>query len=1111
MAMTLLIGVLSPAGLPLTATAAAQADVKTISVSIQVKNKPLQAVMEDLTNKTGLNFHYDKTGLDLTKKVTLNCNKMPLEDVLNALSTQTGLVFTIKNNKIIVGPHNANPIHTVALINNLELDKLIKGTVRDAKGNTLPGVTVMVKGSTKGTQTASDGSYTLDANAGDILVFRSVGFQTREITVAAGEVVDVILSDNVNGLNELVVTALGVKRSAKSLTYATQSIGGEELTTAKDANLMNSLSGKAAGITVSRSSSGVGGSVKVILRGNKSAQGNNQPLYVIDGIPMTNYSTQQPNSNWGGDGSGNDYSPGRDGGDGISNLNPDDVESISVLKGASAAALYGSQAANGVILITTKKGKAGITRIDLSSSATFDKAVTLPKLQSQYGRTDSLATDSWGAKINGATNNVKDFFNTGATLVNGFNLSGGTEKSQSYFSYANTHAKGIMPENKLDRHNVTFRQTARFLNDKLTLDGSASLITQKVTNGPSTGLYFNPLTGLYLFPRGVSLAPYRQHYELFDSSRQIYWQNWPINEDIQQNPYWIINRDKSQARRTRTLFSAAAKYEFSKSLSLQLRGNMDRTSDVYDGEIYAGTHPVLEPSGNGRYITSNLTTTQLYGDAILNFNHDFKVIKITGLAGTSITDAQTVGMKADSYGGGLNIANVFILQNMLSGSSFQTVPSAHSQLQAVFVNANISFKDIFFIDGSFRNDWSSNLSFTNNGSYSYPSVGGSLLLHQFVHFPKAIDYAKIRGSYAVVGNTVPYGVTLPLSSLNASGTQVQLNKYDPDTRLKPEKSRSLELGTEWHFFDNKLTADFTYYKTNTINQYFAVPAVGSEYPYRYINAGNIQNQGIEVLVGYNLVATKNFTWNTTINYSQNKNKVLELAPDQPLFQLTNSNTYGSYLTLGGAYGDTYGKILLKDDQNRVILDGDGKPTVSADLRLVGNPNPKWQAGWNNSFVIHKFTVNFLVDGKFGGQVMSTTQGVLDKYGVSQVTADARNAGGVKVKAVDPTGKDVTTIDAKTWYTTIGGRDGVSGEYMYSASVVRLREAAIGYVIPGSALGNGVIKNIKISLIGKNLIYFYKKAPYDPEITMSTGNGLSGVDAFSLPAMRSFGASLNVSF
>lgn len=992
-------------------------------------------------------------------------------------------------------------------------EREISGIVKDAKGSPLPGVSVQLKGTTKGTQTNTAGEYKLSAKAGDVLIFSSLGFESKEVSVLSSPTLNVTLGENVKGLNELVVTALGVKKAAKSLTYSTQRIGNEELTTAKDANLMNSISGKAAGITINRSTSGVGGSVKVILRGNKSAQSSNQPLYVIDGIPMTNYTTQQPNSTWGGDGTSN-FSPGRDGGDGISSLNPDDIESISVLKGASASALYGSQAANGVILITTKKGKAGNAKVEFSSGITLDKIAYSPKFQNSYGASDAGATTSWGKDITNAPNYVNDFFKTGNTWINSINFSGGTDKAQTFFSYANTNANGVMPGNKLQRNNFTFRETAKFLNDKLTLDGNVNIITQSLDNGPVSGLYFNPLTGLYLFPRGGDLLQYKNKYTLFNDVRQLDLQNWPFNEDVQQNPWWIVNKNPSQAKRNRTLGSITAKYDINDWLYVQARGNMDHTADTYDAQMYAGTNGVLA-GPNGRYLMSNLTTTQFYGDLIVNVNKNFNNFKLNALVGTSINDTRTKGISADSYNGDLYVANFFTLQNMTPGSLIQTVPENHSQLQAVFGNVNLSYKDLIFLDLSGRNDWSSRLAFTPNGSYFYPSAGLSLMLHQLFNLPEPISYAKLRGSYAVVGNAVPIYVTNPINKLGAVGGTFEFNNQKPFNDLKPEKTKSLEIGTEWRFLQDRLNFDFTYYKTNTTNQYFriAVPP-GTGYAFRFINAGNIQNSGIEILLGYNVIKTRNFKWNTSVNYSHNKNEIIELAPNIDQFVLTqpSSNTYASILAKGGSYGDIYAKSLIRDESGRIIIGADGKPQVTSDNVFAGNPNPKWQGGWSNNLSYKDFNLSFLVDGKFGGKVMSLTQAVMDKYGVSAETGDARKAGGVTINGVkEGTKEPVTKVDAATWYGVLGGRDGVSGEYLYDATVVRLREVSLGYAVPSRALGHGFVKSLRFTLVGRNLWYISKKAPFDPELSMSTGNGLSGVDVFSMPATRSFGFNLNVGF
>lgn len=1007
------------------------------------------------------------------------------------------------------------PAHIVAAATPYTValpDQEVTGTVRDSKGTPLPGVTVSVKGQSKGTQTNGSGVYKINVNPGDILVFSYVGFTTQEVRTGNSSTLDVSLLENVRGLSELVVTALGVKRSEKSVTYATQQVSGAELTKARDANLMNSLSGKAAGVTIARSTSGVGGSVKVLLRGNKSAQGNNQPLYVIDGIPMTNFTTQQPNSTWGGDGNIN-YAPGRDGGDGISNLNPDDIESISVLKGASAAALYGSQAANGVILITTKKGSVGQARVNFTSNFTVERAAYKPDLQSSYGQTENGATQSWGDKINGAQDNVKDFFRTGNTWTNAINFSAGNQMMQTYFSYANTKANGIVPGNELLRHNFNFRETGHFLDDKLTIDGNVNYITQKIDNSPVTGLYFNPLTGLYLFPRGQDLSPYRNNYEKSDEFRKLNVQNWPFNEDVQQNPYWIIHRNPSTGDRYRTLLNASVRYEVASWLNIQGRGSIDRTNDVYQSNIYAGTNPVLS-SPNGRFIYNNQTTTQTYGDLIASFNIPATdKFKIGGLVGTSITDTRTKGEAFDSYTNGLHIPNVFTIQNMVTPTyTAVTLPENRQQLQSVFGNVNLSFNDYIFVDLTGRNDWSSNLSYTSNYSYFYPSAGLTLMLSQLFKLPAAISYSKIRGAYSVVGNTVPVYVTNLLSRLGSNPGTVAFNTRAPFTELKPEKTRSLELGTAWRFFKDRLNVDITYYKTNTINQYFeiAVPP-GTGYSTRFINGGDIQNTGVEAVLGYDILSSGKLRWNSALNYSVNSNTVKKLAPNVDQFVLTtnSNNSYQSIIKIGGSYGDIYGVTLKRDESGRVVFDKDGLPTLNSGFNYLGNPNPKWQLGWNNNLSYKDFTLSFLIDGKFGGEVLSITESMMDLYGVSARTAGDRDRGGVSVNGVeDGSGKVIDKADPGKWYHTIGGRAGVSGEYMYSATTVRLREVALGYTVP---LKRGFVKGVKVALVGRNLAYFYKKAPYDPELTMSTGNGLSGVDVFSLPATRSFGLNLNVSF
>ncbi|MCW3467152.1 SusC/RagA family TonB-linked outer membrane protein [Chitinophaga nivalis] len=1081
---------------------------KTYSQNITLSGKRLALydVFNQISRQTGYEFVFDEKQLQSAGLVNIHVSNASLPEVLDKCLKNKPFSYSIVDKIIVIAPRPAPAATATA-----RPVAVIQGTVTGATGQPLPNVSVQVKGTNRGTLTNEKGAFSLQAEPKEILVFSYLGYETKELPVGNNTTLQVVLTEANTQLGAVVVTALGIKRSEKSITYASQQLNGLELTKAKDPNLMNTLNGKVAGLSISSSASGIGGSAKVILRGNKSGLGNNQALYVIDGVPMNNTVTNQPTSAYGGS---NAY----DGGDPISNMNPEDIESISVLKGASAAALYGSQGANGVILITTKSGKSGRTQINFSSGLNISQAAYKPDFQNNYGQTGAGKTQSWGPQLaNGAADNLSSFYQTGQTWTNAISLSGGTEQMQTYFSYANTSAKGITPGNKLGRHNINFKETGHFLNNKLTAEADVNYMTQQIDNTPLTGLYYNPLTGLYLFPRGLDLQPYKNNFEAPDPARNFLpVQRWPFDEDIQQNPWWIINRNLNSLNRNRILLNASLKYELTPWLNIQGRGSIDRINDRYEQKNYAGTNKVLVPA-NGSYLYNNGTITQQYGDLLANFNLPVnKDIRITGLVGGSIRDVKTTGEKFGSSQDGLKYANIFTVQNIteVNGRNSGTLQEMHEQYQSVFASANISFKDWAFLDLTGRNDWASNLAYTPNKSFFYPSVGLNFILSQIVHFPTAVSFAKVRGSYAIVGNApLAYQTNPAENTIGAGGAgNIDINKTAPFRELQPEKTKSLEVGTEWRFFDNRLSADVTYYKTNTRNQTMKIDAsAASFFESFYINAGNIQNQGVEAIIRYEVLRHSKLKWNTALNYSVNDNRIVELAPNVKSFTISGASgaNYVSRFAAGGSFGDIYGTVLQRDAQGRIMIDDKGNPIKQGgDQVYVGNANTKWQLGWNNNLAFDNFTLSFLIDGKFGGQVMSITQSMMDQYGVSKASGEARNAGGVKINGVDPLGNPVTSVDAAKWYGTIGGREAVSGEYIYSATTVRLREVALGYTIP---IKNTVVKTLKLSLTGRNLLYFSKKAPFDPEQTMSTANGLSGVDIFMLPATRSYGLTLNASF
>lgn len=1017
----------------------------------------------------------------------------------------------------------------------------ITGKVKAADGKPIAGVSVTVKGTSKGTSTNADGEFTIEANKGDVLVFSSVGFQSLEVVVTSAAQ-SITLQETQSQLNEVVVTALGIQRKAKSLTYATQQLSGAELSTVKDANVINGLAGKAAGVQINRSASGVGGSARVVIRGNKSTR-ENQPLYVIDGIPMPNFSPEQPFDVWGqssGAGSG-----GRDGGDGISNINPDDIESINVLKGASASALYGSQAANGAIIITTKKGKAGQSRIDFSSNFTLENVSVKPDLQYRYAQT-TLPTatttgtaESWGAKTS-IPDHVKDFFETGKTWTNSISLSGGSPLAQSYFSYSNTYNEGIIPTSTFKRNTLDFRETLKLLNDKLTLDGSVGAVAQKAHNRPVSGIYNNPLTGLYMFPRGLDFNSFKNNYEYFSPTRNVYLQNWwNINndkgfggDDNQQNPYWSLYRNLREDKRQRGYGSLAARYQFAPSFSVQARGRFDKSYDEYELKSYAGTQSVLAAS-NGRYTLEKTFNTQLYGDVIATFERNLETdLSLVVNAGGSILDLKgndRLFLDTDpNEGQGLEYANKFIVTNIRPTALVAQGNLDRKQTQSAFGSVQLGYKGNLYLDLTGRNDWSSSFAFTPTKSkgYFYYSAGVTAVLSQMARLPDVISFLKARVSYAKVGNDIPPYISNPAPyKLNTNNGAVQLIKNTkvplPGTDLKPEDNRSFEAGVDVRFWKDRIGVDFTWYRNNNYNQYLEIPApLGSGFSRYYLNLGNIQNTGIESIVTIVPYTSKDLTWTSTFNLAANKNKIVELSdPSVPGADTSNAfvltdfgvNMFASFIKEGGKWGDIYGnKIFVRDVKGNILVDADGTPKTTNAIQFLGNPNPDFIIGWNNTINYKRLNLSFLIDGRFGGHVMSVTQAELDRRGVTETTAIARDNGGVVLpNAVTDNGQAYTNkIDAQKYYSAIGGRAGLGEAYMYDATNIRLREVALGYQIH---LSTKAIKEMRVTLVGRNLFFFKKEAPFDSELSMSTGNGLQGVDVFGLPATRSMGLNLKLGF
>ena len=980
----------------------------------------------------------------------------------------------------------------------------VTGQVKDAQtGEPVSFVTVIQQGTGNAVSADADGRYSISVPANATLRFSSVGYEEILVEVAGRNVVDAVMkSDNV--LQEAVVSALGITRAAKSLTYAEQVVNADEIAGNRATNMITALAGKASGVTVTQSAAGMGGSAKVSIRGFRSVNSGNQPLYIINGVPMSS----------GADMYGDTYGSGgmasADNGDGIGNINPDDIESITILKGASASALYGTQAANGVILITTKKGTKGQTRVTFNSTTNFENAAYRHELQSSYGHDDSWR--SWGSKISNGVVAADNYFETAHTLNNSLSIQGGNERNQTYLSYGNTTANSILGNSsKLSRHNISFRNTTKFW-DNVTLDVNAQYIRQYTKNRPTNGgLYHNPVMSVYHFPADLNLNEYKEHFEVYDMDRNLMVQNWfkPITANDDENPYWITNRIINEQWRDRAMGSATLRWDISPKVYVQGRASVDYSARRQEYKAFATTTPSVINSENGQYVTGKRTSMTAYADFLAGYKDKWGDFGFNATVGASINYDESTNTTLNSRNGGgeLKYANIFTINNMTVRAADQSW--YRGELIGVFATATLSFRDWLFLDVTGRNDWSSTLAFSQSfkSGFFYPSVGLSAILSDAFRMPEWVDLLKVRASYAVVGNDLPSRITNPLGSVSASGA-VSSNTTAPFGELKPELSASFEAGFDARFFNNRLSLDFEYYKTNTRNQLFELDApAGSGYSTYYVNSGNIQNQGFEATLGFVPVETRNFTWKSQVNVGLNRNKVIALNDDIQTFVVNDATNHGYAvkLTEGGSFGDLFVRRFARDDSGKLLLDDKGLPyKESGEFTYIGNTQAKMTAGWSNSFQIGDFNVNFLIDARFGGVALDATQADIDGYGTSAYSAKCREQGYVEYE-----GHQFKDVEA--FFNRVGGFEGINEFYVYDATNVRLREASIGYSLPKKLLGDKFIKDLTISFVGRNLFFLYKNIPYDPDSLLDIDGRFEGFSFYGMPTTRSLGFNIKVTF
>ncbi len=1013
--------------------------------------------------------------------------------------------------------------------------RTISGKVTSATNEAQQGVSVVLKGKSKGVATNANGIFSITVPSGAAtLVVSEVGYTTLEKNVAANvSEVNFMLAESKGDLEAVVVTALGITRQKKTLVYATQSVKASELTEARDANnVINSLSGKVANAVITQGSGGVGSGARIVLRGNRSIQGTNNALIVVDGVPLSNNTNGTAGSDFGF----------VQGSDGASSINPDDIESVTVLRGASAASLYGSQAGNGVIIITTKKGKKDRVAVTLNSGVAMESVFALPQFQNSYGQgnggilKDTLTSgESWGAKMTGQSitnhllkpgtysaqpNNVKDFFRNGTSFNNSIGVTGGTEKMQTYFSYTNNEVKGIIQKNDLTRHTVNLRITNQ-VSSRFSTDAKVTYINQEIKNRPRAGEENAPVIDIYNMARNISTAD-AQNYSTLNNVGISTPTTFPSTlSSIYQNPYWTVNQTSINESRDRVIGFLTAKFKINNWLTLSGKANLDKTFDRGENSIGEGT--ILWAKSGGDYQKNNITVTEKWFDAMLEGNNTItKNLKINYRIGSIFQDRQFDANYQSA--GGLNVTNKFSLNFAKSpqvSSSFTQV-----QTQSVFGQANISFKDAIFLDLSLRNEWDSRI--PKPYTYNYPSAGLSAIISDLISLPRQLSFLKANVNYAEVGNGGQFGLLNSVYNYGqgAGNGFLQRSSTLPLPGLKPEIVKSLEFGIEARFMQNRIGFTANYYNSNSFNQLLQVQLpVATGYSNKYINAGNIQNHGFEFVIDGSPIQTNTFKWNVTVNIAMNRSKVVSLDPNIKTFYLGGG--YGRSATPvvqeGKAFGDLLAfKWATNDKGNHIVDPLTGKPVLTQDQSYIGNFNPKATVGFTNTFEYKAFSLRVLVDGRFGGTMVSGTEMNLAFSGIPAVT-EAYREGGWSLGGVDATGAAVSkAITAQDfWQIASGKRYGAGEFFAYDATNLRVRELSIGYNIP--VKNTKVIKAAKLSFVGRNLFWLYRgkslldipgigkrKMWFDADMSLGNGN-YQGVEYGTLPATRSLGVNLQVTF
>lgn len=1011
----------------------------------------------------------------------------------------------------------------------------VKGIVNDEYGPVV-GASVSVKGTTNGTITNLDGAFTLEnVKKGDILEISFIGYETVSINYTGQENITVNLKEASHQLSEVVVTALGIKREKKALGYAMQEIKGDDILQARESNLANALSGKVSGLQITRSGNGPGASSKITLRGNNSVTGLNQPLIVVDGVPMDNFTGAENNDFW---------NPSADMGNGISDINPDDIASMSVLKGASAAALYGARAGNGVILITTKSGRKteglGIT---ISSSVSAETIFMSPKRQNSFGQGsrgvyDKDSSLSWGPKIQGQSyekwngetanmrsyDNVKNYFDTGLNLTETFSFSQQYKSTSIYSSLSRMDDMSKIPGARLARTSFTTRATSTFgKDDRWTIDTKVQYIRAKANNRPISGKNdSNSFLGMYLMPRSMDIRDFKA------AVREDNTMLW-YGTSQQVNPYWLKDKRINSDTRDRFLINGSLRYQFTSWLNAELRAGSDMYFTDYDNKTYWGS-----PLAN----TYSITQERFFEN-----NYSFMVTaqkdNIIGKWGGNATIGGNLmhrRNKSMSTGVELVVPDLFSVTN---SKNKPNVSEGYSEkkINSIYGTAQANYDGWAFLDLTFRNDWSSTMS-KHNRSFFYPSISTSWVVSDMLEkidkpLPNWFTYLKVRGSFAEVGNDLePYQLynTYSIGQAPDGSTTATQREILYDSSVRSELIKSWEFGAELRFLDNRLGFDFAWYKTNATRQLLNIPMDGlSGFKARKINAGNIENRGFELMINARPIQTDyGFSWDIMLNISRNKNKIIELYKTKDeeitLYPLGGYDNLQVYAKAGGNYGEIWGTKLSRvtDEESPYfgkLITENGLPTADTEKVKIGDQQPKALVGLTNTFNYKGWTLSFLIDGRFGGDIFSGTQQLMQSSGTSNKTVVNGERPNMILDGVfiDDKGAyqvNTTEITAQQYWQTVTskGNLGVGEINIYSATNIRLRNLSLGYAFNRSVLKRTPFTQLKLGVSCNNVWMMKSKMNgIDPESIFATNTNATGFEFGSSPTSRTYLFNITLGF